>query len=398
MNQELLEGIFYDAKTGLQSYDKFRAKVKEQHPEISGREVKAFYRNQEINQLSKKAVVKTDKMYKITGPELTFQIDLMFIPKAIKTKEEKKLKAKKEGLCPTSSFYTFLLCIEVLTRKAYIYPMPNKQEGSIMTAYFQFIKDVKRDTDEFHNTADYFDRDKPYGIITDDGFDFKAFNEYNDDHEITVDAKTAYNDHITGGDRLGLIDRLVRTVKNIFTKYVYATHGKKYSVKSVMKQIVDNYNDTIHKSLDGLTPNQAFSSKETRMAIFDKNQDHNNELESSLNFSIGDTVRILEKKEAFSKEKPQFSKGIYTIAEHRGYKFYVKDQNNKLLKRGLNPSEINKIDANKLQNANPVNKNAEIRQNQKVAKAKRDLKKLDVEESNIIYTKRQGKKKQILDI
>lgn len=390
-NNELLADIFYDPKSGLLAFDKFRAKVKELHPDIKTKEIKSFYENQEINQLAKKSVAKRTKMYKITGPELSFQMDLMFIPKAIKTKEAKKIKAKKEGLFPTNLFYTFLLCIDILSRKAYVYSTPNKNEGSIMDAYRHFLADVKSDTDSVKDTPNSFFRDKPYAIVTDDGFDFKAFNEFNEDMGIIIDAKTAYNDHITGGDRLGIIDRLVRTVKNVFMKFVYSTKGKQYSVKTVMSNIVDNYNDTIHRSLDGLTPDAVFYNKEARMFIFNENLEHNNNIDATLNFNVGDTVRILNRKEAFSKEKPQFSKELYKVVSHSGYKFYVEDKNKKQLKRGLKPNEIQKVDQALIQNSNPINVEKQLKVNRKVAKAKQDLKKLDVDENNIVYTKRNRK-------
>jgi hypothetical protein len=391
MNKQLAD-IFYDPKSGLLSYDKFRAKVKAVDPTIKTKDVKEFYQNQEVNQLAKKTNTDKTKLYKITGPELTFQIDLMFIPKAIKTQEAKKLKAKKEGLFPTQYYYVFLLCIDVLSRKAYIYPMPNKNTESIMDAYYRFLADIKSDVETVADTPDAFSEDKPYAIITDDGFDFKEFKDLNEKLNILVDNKTAYNDHIIGGNRLGIIDRLVRTVKNIFTKFVYATTGKTYSVKAVLNDIVESYNDTIHSSLDGLTPDKVFFSKDARMAVFNYNQEYNEGVEKTVKSKVGDSVRILlNPNNTFTKEKPSFSKEVYTISARGGYKFFVTDKNDKLLKRTFSPNELLKVDATKIQNANPINVGKQIKQNQKVAKAKQDLRRLDVDENNIIYTKRERK-------
>ena len=50
----ILQEIFYDPKIGLMSFEKFRRKVKELHPEIKTNTIKSFYENQEINQMSKK--------------------------------------------------------------------------------------------------------------------------------------------------------------------------------------------------------------------------------------------------------------------------------------------------------------------------------------------------------
>jgi hypothetical protein len=391
MNKNLAD-IFYDPKVGLQSFAKFRAKVKELYPNYKTKDIKQFYDNQEINQLAKKPTVTSTKMYKINGPELSFQIDLMFIPKAIKTQEEKKIKAKKEGLFPTNKFYCFLLCIDILSRKGYVYSMVNKNKESIVSAYKEFLDDVKQDADKFKNTLHYFERDKPFAIVTDDGFDFDTFNNLNNRLDIYVDSSTAYNDHITGGDRLGLIDRLVRTVKNTFMRFVYATKGSQYSVKQILADIVDNYNNTPHRSLDGLTPNEAFSNKNVRMKIFSDNLAHNNFIEGNLSFNLGDVVRVLNRKEAFSKEKPQFSKELYKVVEQRGYKFYVEElKTDKKLRRGLKPNEILKVNEETIQNKNPVNVEKQLTQNRKKAKTKEDLKRLDINENNIVATKRAPK-------
>ncbi len=80
MNSEL-EEIYYDPSIGLLSFEKFRAKVKDIYPDMKRKDIKEFYDNQEINQLNKKPVVNKSNMYRINGPELTFQIDLMFVPR-----------------------------------------------------------------------------------------------------------------------------------------------------------------------------------------------------------------------------------------------------------------------------------------------------------------------------
>lgn len=398
MNSEL-EEIYYDPAIGLLSFDKFRDKVKEIYPEMKRKDIKEFYDNQEINQLNKKPVTNKANMYRITGPELSFQMDLMFVPKAIKTQEVKIQKAKEEGKKLQPNFYIWLLCIDILSRKAYIYSIPNKEASTLMKAYSQFLSDVKRDSDALHDTENFFDRNKPFGIITDNQFDFDEFLEFNNDLDIIIDCKTAYDDHITGGDRLGIIDRLVRTLKNILMRFVYSTSGKQYSVPNIMDQIVQNYNDTPHRSLDRITPNQAFNSRDVRLEIFKQNMEYNKMIDEGIPFNIGDTVRILNRRVAFSKEKPQFSKEIYKLIENKGYKFYVQDSDGNKLRRALKPNEIQKIDENKIQHANPRNIDKEIQQNQKVVSNEQLLKRLDMDENNIITTKRErNKPARFLDV
>lgn len=387
MNSQL-EEIYYDPSIGLLSFEKFRLKVKDIYPFITRKVIKEFYDNQEINQLNKKPVTNKAQMYRINGPELSFQMDLMFVPRAIKTQELKKEKAKADGDIVKPSFYIWLLCIDILSRKVYIYSLLNKESFTIMKAYSHFLSDVKRDSDALHGTENFFARNKPYGIITDSEFDFQNFIQLNKDLDIIIDHQTAYNDHITGGDRLGIIDRVVRTLKNMLMRFVYSQTGKQYSVVNIMDEIVKNYNNTSHKSLDGLTPNQVFLNRDARFKIFSDNIDYNNSIEKGIDFSIGDTVRILNKREAFSKEKPQYSKDIYKVIENKGYKYYVEDSDGKKLRRALKPNEIQKIDEKKIQHKNPINIEKEIKQNQKVVNTEQLLKRLDVDQNNIVMSKR----------
>ena len=128
------------------------------------------------------------------------------------------------------------------------------------------------------------------------------------------------------------------------------------------------------------------------MAIFNFNQDYNDEVDKTVKLKVGDTVRILTNpKNTFTKEKPSFSKEIYTISDRGGYKFKVVDKNNKELKRHFSPNELLQVNETKLQNVNPINVSKQIKTNTKQAKVKQDLKRLEVDENNIIYNKRERK-------
>lgn len=387
----ILESIFYDPKIGLMSFEKFRMKVKDLYPEIKTKTIKQFYENQEINQIAKKPIIDKTKEYKINGPELSFQVDLMFVPKTVKTKEAQIKKANEEGLFPKNLFYVFLLCVDILSRKAYIYPLPDKTASSVITGYTQFLSDLKQDTEALEDTENYFNRFKPFSIIADDGFNFKQFTKLNESLDILLDTSTAKDDHIVQGNRLGIIDRLVRTIKNLLMKYIYATSGKQYSVKQIIQNIVENYNDTPHRSLNNVTPNQVFENKEARMMIYNENKNHNENIDHNNNLQIGDTVRILNRREAFGKEKPQFSKEIYVIDEQIGHKYIVKDNDNNKLNRKLKSNEIQKIDTKQIKNKNPINIEKEIQQNKTTIRTEQQLKQLDINAVNIIEGKRERK-------
>ena len=102
------------------------------------------------------------------------------------------------------------------------------------------------------------------------------------------------------------------------------------------------------------------------------------------NENIDNTIKC----EAFSKEKPQFSKELYTVIDKRGHKYIMEDGSKKIVNRKFKPYELQKVNAQKIQNKNPINIDKEIKANQKEVKVKQTLKQLDIEPSNIIEEKR----------
>ena len=173
-NNNILTELFYNPKFGYLSTDKFIKKVQLQYPDIKTSDIKEFIKNQEITQLSKKASVNKYKMHRINGPELTFQIDLVFLPKALKSTVKINYNTNSADL------FVFLLCVDVLSRKAFIYPMKNKTKEEIMRVYKEFLGDIVDNTNKLIETPDFYNRPIPFAITTDDGFKFKEFKELND--------------------------------------------------------------------------------------------------------------------------------------------------------------------------------------------------------------------------
>ncbi len=87
--------------------------IKKNYPDISLKEVDNLYNNLEINQLLKKPVIKKSKFYKIVDVPLTFQIDIMIF--------NKSQKIKNRGI------YMYLTLIDILSRKAFMYPIPTQE-------------------------------------------------------------------------------------------------------------------------------------------------------------------------------------------------------------------------------------------------------------------------------
>jgi hypothetical protein len=210
-----------------------------------------------------------------------------------------------------------------------------------MTAYDEFLGDLMKDVDKLENTPNEYPRKTPISITSDDGFNFHQFKEVNDKLHIQINTQTARDDHISGGNRLGIIDRLTRTIKNILMKYAFSTKHMK-PVGNIMKDIMDSYNDTENRGLSGQTPNEVFESKELRYQMFQEGQIHNNNIDKTIDFQIGDRCRVYEDKDFMGKEQPRFSKEIYTIVELKGYKFKVKGEKGEL-KRLFKSNELQKV-------------------------------------------------------
>ena len=155
----------------------------------------------------------------------------------------------------------------------------------------------------------------------------------------------AKEEPISNGNKLGIIDRLVRTLRELIEKYNDITGHRTDNIEDVMKSIIDTYNSNSHRTLNNKSPNQVFKDNDDQITRHLNDSVHNQQVYKSVPFNDGDKVRILEKKEKFDKGKQKFSKELYTIDKKEGYKIIVKDE-----KRKLKPSELLKAD----KVANPI--------------------------------------------
>ena len=112
----------------------------------------------------------------------------------------------------------------------------------------------------------------------------------------------AKEEHISNGNKLGIIDRLVRTLRELIEKYFDITGHRTDNIKDVMKTIVDTYNNSSHRTLGNKTPNQVFKDNDDQIARHLNDSVHNQKIYKTVPFNSGDQVRILEKKENLIKE------------------------------------------------------------------------------------------------
>ncbi len=58
-----------------------------------------------------------------------------------------------------------------------------------------------------------------------------------DDNDIRLDTSVAKEEHINNGNKLGIIDRLVRTLRELIEKYFDITGNRTDNIKDVIKQL-----------------------------------------------------------------------------------------------------------------------------------------------------------------
>jgi len=173
------------------------------------------------------------------------------------------------------------------------------------------------------------------GLEGDNEFSSAPIKKFCDDNDIRLDTSVAKEEHISNGNKLGIIDRLVRTLRELIEKYYDITGNRTDNIKDVMKSIIDTYNNNSHRTLDNKTPNQVFKDNDDQITRHLNDSVHNQQVYKTVPFDTGDKVRILEEKGKFDKGKQKFSKEVYTIEKKEGYKLIIKDE-----KRKLKPSEL----------------------------------------------------------
>ena len=182
MDEQKLKDIYYDAETGLGSVDKRYRAAKEFG--FTRKRVQAFVKKQSLNQIFK-PVGKRSYFPIRSSVDGSYFGDLIFYPKAAKI---------------NAGFGTAMLLIECTTRKVYTEPMKNK------TTKFEVLN---------------------FNIMTDMGSEWKSrafkavMSGLGTKHYMVQEV-----DH----HAMGLLDRCVRTLKQLVARYLLALRRKNGSM------------------------------------------------------------------------------------------------------------------------------------------------------------------------
>jgi hypothetical protein len=317
----------------------------------STKEINEFLKNQEINQVNKKPTKHMN--LKITALPKSFQIDMVYYPIG-------------------ESFKNILLIVDIQSRKAWAYLLSKGTGENILIAYKKFIDEVGQIN----------------SVEGDNQFSYKGFVEYNNDKKIRVDTSIARDEHISQGNKLGILDRLVRTLKEMIDKY-RTIIGKQGSFSDILDKVIYTYNNQVHRTIKA-TPNDMFTNIDKQNFNFEKDKEYNRNIINNSNISIGAEARILESKGKLEKGSQKFSVDLYKLIGREGNRFMVENSDGEKLRRRLKPAELqvvktveSKIDKNIIkeqaaekkqrQTINKLVRNAEMKK-EEALKAVEDLK------------------------
>jgi hypothetical protein len=304
---------------------------------IPKKDVDAYLKGDELHQVYAK--LKYRPNFKIASEPYSFQIDVIDHP---------RYKSYNNGIGK------FFLAIEVNSRKAFAYPMKRARMQDVIVVYKKFLQEV--------------DDEQICNVTGDDFFDHSDFRLLNDELMIKTHSDIAKSDHITKvGDKLGILDRATRTIKQLIRKYMLDNDDLVWS--KFLDKIITLYNDTPHSSLKGSTPNEVYDDYSFMMGLYQATRDHNRLENEKIDLDVGDTVRAMLGKEGFEKEKQRFSTKLFKVAEQVGYRFRLIDEDGKDVKRLYRPGELLKIEEVSRRVGGKLEK-AEARQKQKSKQAR----------------------------
>ena len=98
----------------------------------------------------------------------------------------------------------------------------------------------------------------------DNEFGSAAVKEFCDKYNIRLDSSVSKLEHISGGNKLGIIDRLVRTLRELIERYYDILGNRKETLQNVMDSIIATYNNDNHRSLQNKSPNQVFKDNDNQ--------------------------------------------------------------------------------------------------------------------------------------
>ena len=219
-----------------------------------------------------------------------------------------------------------LFAIDILSRKVRVQPLKNKMAKSVLEGMKTMIKDIK-----------------PKKMRADKGSEFvnQWFKRLMKEEDIYF--FTTHNP-----PKANYVERVQRTIKTAL--YRYMRHEGSYRYIDALDDIVANYNNTPHRSLNDLTPNEVNKDNEADVWAFNYLKKRPKiKTKPSFLFNLGDFVRISFTKAPFRRAyQEQYTAEVFRVEGRllkQGIPMYrLKDLKNESGKGLFYSSELQKVD------------------------------------------------------
>jgi transposase InsO family protein len=293
---KVISSFYYDTTTGFIGRDKLYPKLKEQYYGITKVHVTNFLNSQKLHQM-----LQPQRKYRVTQPILAYKSDERWVIDLINAPNPYF----------NSNIHFILNIVDHHSKYLYSFPIKNKEAATIaecLETIFQSerVPDIIQSDNgkEFlGETIDLCDR---YGVKQVHSLPYKPMTN-------------------------GAIERLNKTMKEKMKAYMTNNNTKVYI--NIYKDLVYNYNHTIH-STTGKTPHSVYIDKEkVNMKRVEKKADDMTKKDHINVFRKGEKVRIslYDAKTKLRKAGAKWSNEIYTVyavSKDKVPKIYLEKTNN----------------------------------------------------------------------
>ena len=225
--------------------------------------------------------------------------------------------ADMQSLSRKNKGIKYLLCvIDLYSKYAFVIPLKDKKEISILNVFDKIIKQYNR---------------KPNKMWVDQGGEvyYNIFKKWLSDNDIIM--YSTYNE-----GKPVVAERFIRTLKSKLYKHMTAIGKNVYY--DVLDDVVNKYNNTKHSTIK-MKPIDVRDNNNKRVYI-----DEHNEKRSR--FKVGDRVRISKFKNIFAKVyTPNWSKEIFIVDKINDtvpYTYNLKDLNDEEIIGSFYDQELQK--------------------------------------------------------
>ena len=345
--EEQLRSIFYDPKTGLLSTDKLWKKARSLGIKVKRREVEDFIKNQEVGQVYNRRKIKVHFPLQAYSPFERVQIDLMDM-------SNNSIKG-----------YNWIFClVDVYTRYSICIPLKNKSELECTRAFGTCIQEI---LDLVGYAPKRVDSDKESAFLS------RRFKKLCGDYGI----EQRFSE-INDTKSKGVVERFNRTLRSLIGKYILAYNKRDWV--SMLPDIVHNYNNTFHRTLqkspiEAIDNNEVYEYRRRVQEERARGQNYN-----KVDMGVGSTVRVKIKKGTFDKEEHQWSKSTHKVERIENGMYYVSDRVHGYKKYELLP--VDKVE--RLIEKTSSDPEAEIQEIRRDRRINRRINKEGVSEGDIV--------------